>query len=638
MKHSVDPLRHKAKITNGVLNITLYKAELVQWNQLEYDDEDISIDEIRRESLLNQEKLQNDMAEKRKDKRIEDERYATRTQMALDAAERDHLESLKAEEKATAEKAVYETFRNMQSEQERSQRTTADTSKTLKKVDEAMNQCEPKTMSSYTGATSEKFIFDDAVEIDMDLIDDQCKFEDAPDPGETREEGAFEGESSKHNSEYDEVDDNADGEVKFIPPPRSEGISRVFDGSAKVGINFTPRVFPTPLRESKVTEEEDWVARNGKHVKKHGVLGKNVSKGNEVRVEEEDPVWLKAKGDDFFRSGDVRSALNAYTTALEADPNMISCMSNRSICNLKLNDFAECKKDCEEVVRHTTEQLKGCGENEKEAQSMILMQTKAYLRRAAANSQLFLYGDAVQDYKCVLSTFTHAFTASEEAVRSCEKAKTEEERAALPETPTSSTYEALLRATKLDIGSLRSDLHHLECLCDAERLKKEADSLFAERRLEDACDKYSEALKLAPLHVGCLSNRSACKMALQDLKGCVEDCSEALFLLELNVDETQRLSLGTGQSGIDLMAPILPPAGSPKRRAWVLKTITRRGAAHAQLGELDLAVADYGTAAGLEPQNEALRQDLNKIMNMREATRLQSISPNGNERKIEISL
>jgi hypothetical protein len=53
------------------------------------------------------------------------------------------------------------------------------------------------------------------------------------------------------------------------------------------------------MRESKASEEEDWIAKNRRHLKQHGVIGKNISGGGDFS--EEDPVWLKAKGDDFFR-------------------------------------------------------------------------------------------------------------------------------------------------------------------------------------------------------------------------------------------------------------------------------------------------------------------------------------------------
>lgn len=47
----------------------------------------------------------------------------------------------------------------------------------------------------------------------------------------------------------------------------------------KIDVQFTPRVFPTPMRESKIAEEDDWIAKNRRHLKKHGVLGNSASKG-----------------------------------------------------------------------------------------------------------------------------------------------------------------------------------------------------------------------------------------------------------------------------------------------------------------------------------------------------------------------
>ncbi len=92
-----------------------------------------------------------------------------------------------------------------------------------------------------------------------------------------------------------EEDGDGDGDVHYLPPPRSLGVSSAAD--SVVGIQFTARAFPTPLRESKVmwctfglrlfsqfyshqvAEEDDWVARNGKHLQKHGVLAKSVTRG-----------------------------------------------------------------------------------------------------------------------------------------------------------------------------------------------------------------------------------------------------------------------------------------------------------------------------------------------------------------------
>mmetsp|Transcript_84123 Transcript_84123/g.238558 ORF Transcript_84123/g.238558 Transcript_84123/m.238558 type:complete len:91 (+) Transcript_84123:413-685(+) len=52
----------------------------------------------------------------------------------------------------------------------------------------------------------------------------------------------------------------------------------------------------------------------------------------------------------------------------------------------------------------------------------------------------------------------------------------------------------------------------------------------------------------------------------------------------------------------------VPPPGSAKRRTWVLKTIARRGAAKAKLGDLASAAEDYRVAAALDPTDENLQR------------------------------
>jgi hypothetical protein len=51
--------------------------------------------------------------------------------------------------------------------------------------------------------------------------------------------------------------------TRTVPPPRSQ--HSVF--SASVPVVFTPRAFPTPARESKAAEEQDWLTRNAHHIK-----------------------------------------------------------------------------------------------------------------------------------------------------------------------------------------------------------------------------------------------------------------------------------------------------------------------------------------------------------------------------------
>ena len=70
------------------------------------------------------------------------------------------------------------------------------------------------------------------------------------------------------------VDEAPEAEMKYVPPPRSAAGAV----GGKIDIKFTPRLFPTPMRASKAAEEEDWIVKNRKHLKKHGIFSKNMSR------------------------------------------------------------------------------------------------------------------------------------------------------------------------------------------------------------------------------------------------------------------------------------------------------------------------------------------------------------------------
>ena len=284
--NEIDSLKHKASVKDGVLNITLFKKVPGQWESLEVIGDKKTLNAIKAESMQLQSKINDELTAKRNEKKIDDERHAVRKQMALDEMERNKLENLKLEEKQEAEKSVYEAFARMNYE-ETKKTTKKERSVTFAPAVESKALKKEPEVAVVPPTNSSKSIFD---EIDQLLDED-----DIDDPDKVNK--IVENVQSKESIQVSNSEEDAEEEVYFIPPPRSSNLSSASD--AKVNIKFTPRLFPTPMRESKASEEEDWIAKNRRHLKKNGILAKGGSTGGDFS--EEDPVWLKAKGDDFFR-------------------------------------------------------------------------------------------------------------------------------------------------------------------------------------------------------------------------------------------------------------------------------------------------------------------------------------------------
>lgn len=313
--------------------------------------------------------------------------------------------------------------------------------------------------------------------------------------------------------------------------------------------------------------------------------------GNGVDISEEDPSWLKAKGDDFFRGGDYRSAVNAYSSAIEADDGMISCYSNRSACFLKLGVPVDCRSDCSEGIELIMKCLGNDAVDEEEVMQLKKTMAKLLMRRGISNCQLGSYADASRDYASGIE---------------------------LMETT---------GGTETAIASARSDMEKLIALQTADSHKKRGDEVMAEGNIAEAIELYTRALQASPVHVGCLSNRAAGKLATHDYQGCIADCTAALDI----IDEDERGSgsegkiiSGAGSDSLTMMTAVLPPKGSDKRKSWVLKTLARRGAAYAQNRNVDAAIVDYGKACALDPTNTALKEDLNKMTNYRAGLRAEA--------------
>ena len=325
---AVDENRSKASVKGGNLTLKLTKKEPGLWISLVADGSPEELAARRAESIEQRSKEQDALTEKVRDRKHEDERKALRKQMSLEHAERQHIEDLKVEEKRDAEQQVYDTFAQLEAERTsaaaaaaaaaaRPPQQRADLAKKSATPAAAAappppppDQRAPAKRATSASANASASIFDES---DITLLEDDLKVEDGNDGGaEVLDTGG---------ASVDEPDEPPERALAApMPGPRG-------DGTNKVTFGFTPRIFPTPARESKAAEENEWITKNRKHLRKNKAL---VGSLDALDFSETDPAWLKSKGDEFYKGGDFRSAISAYTSALELEPGMLSRYERRA--------------------------------------------------------------------------------------------------------------------------------------------------------------------------------------------------------------------------------------------------------------------------------------------------------------------
>lgn len=675
----VDAVKHKATVKDGVLTITLMKKIPEHWGTLEISLEEYERDQKKehllkkkQEALEQRTALEQKLAAEVTDRKITEERHAVKQQMALDEEFRNRLDQLKADEKKAAEEEVYRTFAALQQNNQNfagPSTTTTDDSPPTKTASTKQHSTLIKDKE-----VSKRLIHEDVLLESYDMIDDleedealsPQKHQKSPPSNTSADEKQSHRDVSEPNEDDLEEEEEEEKErevieteaddIKYIPPPRHQTLDTNAE-SSKVKINFTPRLFPTPMRESKAAEEEDWIAKNRRHLKRHGVLGKGLNKkgATTADVSEEDPVWLKAKGDDFFRNGDIRSALNAYSAAIDAydvdftlftttstttnttlprlEANLIACLSNRSLCYLKLNLSQDCKIDCDIIVKSVQLQLSDLppppsasstdaagviDPNQAERMKLWMTSIKILLRRGLVHCQLGKYTDSLADY-------TQAHVIMQQQL---------------------STYylEQLSHNYHITIETIQSDITRLKMIITAENAKKKGDILFADRAIDNAIEQYSHAIELIPIYVSAYSNRSACYLIKNELDLSISDCNFALDILTLKEDEEllnqhyqQSSSSSSRSSGpavinfstktISSSSPslsnfqvlrlmlhaIIPLPATDKHKQWLLNISLKKAVALIQSQRYEEAIEVYERLQTLDPQNETIKQDLSNL-------------------------
>ncbi|XP_075979124.1 dynein axonemal assembly factor 4-like [Anticarsia gemmatalis] len=148
-------------------------------------------------------------------------------------------------------------------------------------------------------------------------------------------------------------------------------------------ITHTPRTFPTPSRESQEREEQAWLKNITLARRATGFVSED------LRPEEQDPEWCKAKGDEFFRSGNFLGAVSAYSHGITLSDKLPSLFANRSATHFALGNFNKCVQDCSTAL----DLMRPPCESNRRSRA------KCIARRAAALARLGHLNKAIDEMK-----------------------------------------------------------------------------------------------------------------------------------------------------------------------------------------------------------------------------------------------
>ncbi|CAG9858514.1 unnamed protein product [Phyllotreta striolata] len=114
--------------------------------------------------------------------------------------------------------------------------------------------------------------------------------------------------------------------------------------SATVEIDFTPRQLPTPCRESKLEEEHEFLAQQAKARRSVGFVSED------IRPEERNPQFVKAKGDEFMRNKNYLGAISAYSYGIRLSKNFVDLYVARSEAQLAQGNCWRAAEDCSRAL------------------------------------------------------------------------------------------------------------------------------------------------------------------------------------------------------------------------------------------------------------------------------------------------
>ncbi|KAJ3071100.1 Dynein assembly factor 4, axonemal [Podochytrium sp. JEL0797] len=346
--HAIDPEESEAVVGDGCVKFSMKKVDPKLWGSLNAVNLTPLEVRTRREDAFTRELAR--VAKQREAKAIKkrEEHYRLiQEQITIERAEKERIDEMKAEEKRIAEEGIQQWKKQMAQQKIESSRSTVRELKPDSQADGIMaklNSEEEVKQPAETNRT-DSAIFDasDAIEPVAAPADDLS-------------------DDSEDDLDMDEI-------------------------------------------RAKVRKEMDtkWVHRINQAWEKDS-KSRVDTLYDPVSADEKNPFFLKDKGNAFFKTGNLQAAINAYTAALEIEPTLIACLTNRAICHLKLSTYPSCIQDCTLALdllttEHDRKMDRDPMKQMPHVPAFNATRVKLLVRRAAAMVKMGEVDKAAKDYE-----------------------------------------------------------------------------------------------------------------------------------------------------------------------------------------------------------------------------------------------
>lgn len=128
------------------------------------------------------------------------------------------------------------------------------------------------------------------------------------------------------------------------PEEKKEFIVPQLRNTQQLDVDFTPRIFPTPIRESKTDEENEWLRKQTAARRSVGFVSED------LRPEEKNPQFLLKKGNDFMKNNNYLGALSAYTFAISLSDKLPDLYIARSRAHYAQGEYTGCLDELHQSI------------------------------------------------------------------------------------------------------------------------------------------------------------------------------------------------------------------------------------------------------------------------------------------------